>query len=164
MHVIIARLTADPVPARNIDEDDVYLRNESAFPNGVSYRTGEDRDDDIDRVIQWFGDAARSGTETADGKTVRWIEIDGTKTDSLFRERWDKFQDIKRALSTFDFGDFMSGYRIPNCLSDLRSAYDFDDIYIVDENGYSETVAHWIRFSVISGARLYFQETYDGGQ
>lgn len=164
MHVIIARLTSDPVPTRNIDENDVYARNEAAFPNGVSYRTGEDRNDDIDRVIQWFGDAARSGTETADGKAVRWIEIDGTKTEVLFRARWDRFQDIKRALSTFDFGDFMSGYRIPNFLSDLRSAYDFDDIYIADENGYSETVAHWIRFNMISGARLYFQETYDGGQ
>ena len=163
MHVTIVQLTRDRESYMNFDADEVFAENEDTF-DYVDEHIDDDREDYINTLIEYLGNAATSGTD--DG--VRWIEIDRERAVGLFVEPFHSFLSCIEDLKRNDLKDFSTGvHDIETKMCMLDKAYHFGGIYVIGEHPRACPVSDWLRY-VINDAdaptRYYIRATYDGHQ
>lgn len=172
MHVTIVHLT-ESMDADHLDEGIVFAENQGKFGDGVEERRGADFNADIDHLYRTLGPACTMRGNTRNGeRRVPWIEVDPSKTDELFVEPWNRFQEAVRQLADATLADFTDGSsKVEDAMLTLRDSYDFDWLYVVGEYGYAKSLAEWIRElrrDADGGddaiRRFYVHASYDGDQ
>lgn len=174
MHVTIVQLTGrkDDWIEHHVDEDEVFAGNPEKFYSGVEEHHGDAFVEDVDELCAQLGAAVTCrGAEEVSGRRVLWVEVDPDRTDSLFSRPRAWFSDALAELNRTDGLDFMNGgYKIESALQKLRESYDFDWMYVIDENGYTRTIAEWLRNLRRDAKekpgvrRFYAHASYDGAQ
>lgn len=174
MHVTIMQLTGrkDDWIEHHVDEAEVFAGNPEKFYSGVEERHGDKFVEDVDELCSLLGKAVTCrGAEEVSGRRVLWVEIDPARTDSLFSEQRAWFSDALAELNRTDGADFMDGgYKIESALQKLRESYNFDWMYVIDENGYTRTIAEWLRGLRQDAKekpgvrRFYAHASYNGNQ
>lgn len=163
MHVTIVQLTPDRDRFLNFDADTLYDANDNKF-DSIEEHVDEERNDDIDSLIRYLGDAATSGEE--DG--VRWIDIDRKKAVGLFRRPFDRFLAALQTLHHNDLRDFATGkHEIEQKLDALNDNYHFDGIYVIGNYTHADPISDWLRHVIRYDdvpTRYYVRATYDGDQ
>lgn len=164
MHVTILQLTEEKDSWSNFDADEVFSCNESKFDR-VEEHTEGDRDDDVETLLHYLGDAVTTGVD--DG--VRWIKVDRNKAVDLFRKPFDRFLTVLQTLHHNDLHDFATGeHGITNKLYRLNEAYQFDDVYVIGgSDAAARPISEWLRCIIrCNDAQLqyYVRAAYDGHQ
>lgn len=170
MHVTIAHLSSEKNGIEYYrDEDEVFGSNENFFPDGVEEHRDDARQDDIDEIVKWLGNAATYGTEEYEGKTLHWIEVDKNKAYDLFAVYWLDFCKELKRLYSMRIDDFTKAPSdMEHSIDRVKNLFHFDWLYILDNYGVATPVSDWLRYlrndSEPDRQRFYIHATYDGDQ